>query len=333
MASKAPPPKKKPAPVVKDLPDLEPVTETDRITNGAARTTGARNKQATAIRETEVLEAVADLNFDSVSGNIASTQVEVQQSLASLSAKLVERLQVLRNVEEAIVLKRDELKQLYDIEAAAIELDDLDAQIQTRREAWDEEQAKKQREFAELQSERNKQWVRSEEEYQYKLSQDHKKAEDTFTSRMAEREKANKDKQEVLEKGWTERETELKKREKELEDLRTQVNNHPEVVKKEVNAAVAVSVNSVKKEYETKIVLAAKDTETFQKLAAQEAASLKATIEKTNAQLAELKSQVEQAHRDVKEISAKALESASGRSAMEALQKVLEKEPNLKSGK
>ena len=44
--------------------------------------------------------------------------------------------------------------------------------------------------------------------------------------------------------------------------------------------------------------------------------------------------QLEQASKDVKEISAKALESASGRSAMEALQKVLvEKEPNTRSGK
>src|SRR5438045_9406523 len=115
--------------------------------------------------------------------------------------------------------------------------------------------------------------------------------------------------------------------------MSTQVNNCPEVVKKEMNAAVAVATNSVKKEYETKIVLAAKDSETAQKLAGQEVASLKQVIEKANAQLAELKSQLDQAHHDVKEISAKALESASGRSAMEALQKVLEKEQNFKPGK
>ena len=75
-------------------------------------------------------------------------------------------------------------------------------------------------------------------------------------------------------------------------------------------------------------MLATKDAETAQKLSAQEVASLQLALEKAQAQMAELKTQLEQAHRDVKEISAKALESASGRSAMEALQKVLEKEPN-----
>ena len=98
--------------------------------------------------------------MDAVSGTIASTQVEVQKSLAALSAKLVEQLQVLGNVEEAIALKREELKQLYNIESAAVSLDDLDAKIEAQRDAWMEEQARKQREFAEQQSERNKQWAR-----------------------------------------------------------------------------------------------------------------------------------------------------------------------------
>jgi hypothetical protein len=325
--AKAPPPKHRAAAAVKEPEGLDTHTDGGRVRNGASKATaGIKNQKAAAIRDTEILQSVTGLNLDSVSTSLASTQVEVQQSLADLSAKLVEQLQVLRNVEQAITLKREELKQLYDIESAAIELDDLEAQIEDRREAWREEQAKKQREFAELQSERNKQWVRAEEEYKYNNAQEHKKAEDTFTGQMAERAKVNKDKQETLDKDWAQREAELKRREKELEDLRTQVGNFPEVVKKEVNAAVAVATNSVKKEYETKIVLAAKDTETAQKLATQEVTSLKQTIEKTHAQLAELKVQLDQAHRDVKEISAKALESASGRSALEALQKVVEKE-------
>jgi hypothetical protein len=324
--AKVPPPRNRPAAVVKAPEPTDTQNDTGRVRNGASRASGVKNQKAAAIRDTEILQSVTGLNLDSVSTTLASTQVEVQQSLADLSGKLVEQLQVLRNVEQAIQLKRDELKQLYDIESAAIELDDLEAQIEGRREAWREEQAKKAREFAEQQADRAKQWERAEEEYDYNIAQEHKKAEDAFGGQLAERNKANKDKQEVLEKSWAEREAELKKREKEVEDLRTQVANHPEVVKKEVNAAVAVATNSVKKEYETKIVLAAKDSETAAKLAAQEVASLKLALEKANAQAAEVKAQLDQAHRDVKEISAKALESASGRSAMEALQKVLEKE-------
>ncbi|MBV9126424.1 MAG: hypothetical protein JO112_24005 [Planctomycetes bacterium] len=320
-----------PKPIHLEDQDSQPNGNRHRPTPPPA--TGAKNRQATAIKENEVLTAVGDLNLDGVSGNIASTQVEVQKSLAGLSAKLVEQLQVLRNVEKAIDLKRDDLKQLYDIEAAAIELDDLKAQIESQRDAWQEEQARKQREFAEMQSERNKQWVRTEEEYQYRLSQEHKKGEDTFAAKIADLEKANKNKQEMLEKSWAEREGELKKRETELADLKAKVEAFPEQVKKEVNAAVAVATNSVKKEYETKNTLAAKDLETFQKLAAQETASLKQALEKMTAEVSSLKIQLDQARADVKEISSKALESASGRDALAQLSKLMEKEQSSKPGK
>ena len=301
--------------------------------NGSPKVSGVKNQQAEAIKATEVLQSVAGLNLDVVSGKIAATQVEVQKSLAGLSAKLVEELETLRNIEEAITLKREELKQLYDIESAAVDLDELYAKIDSQREAWEEEQARKQREFADMQSERNKQWARAEEEYQYRLAQEHKKQDDAFKGKHEEQEKANRNRQEALEKSWAEREAELKKRETELQELRAKVDAIPEMVKKAENAAQAVATNSVKKEYETKMVLSQKDMDVGQKLAAQEVAALKSALEKATAQSADLRTQLEQAHHDVKEISAKALESASGRSAMEALQKVLEKEPAGKQGK
>ena len=177
-----------------------------------------------------------------------------------------------------------------------------------------------------MQSERNKTWARQEEEYQYRTAQQHKKQEDEFGALIEKREKENRDRQEQLEKVWAEREAELKKREQELAELRAFKENAPEMVKKEVNAAVAISTNSVKKEYETKAVLASKDYETAQKLSEQTVNSLRETIAKQQAQLEEVREQLGQAHRDMKEISAKALESASGRATTEALQRLLEKD-------
>lgn len=322
-------------PPVVSKPSAEPAVDGNDLDliEIAPRPAGAKNQAAKAIRETEVLEAVSGLSLDSVSTTLASTQVEVQKSLADLSAKLVERIQQLKTVEEAIQLKQEELKQLYNIEAKEIELDDLQAEITRQRETWEEEQARKAREFEEQRSERAKNWRREEEEYKYELAQKQRKVEDTFKLKMEEQEKANRNKQEQLEKNWAEREIDLKKRENEFAELKAKVEAHPEVVKKEVNAAVAIATNSVKKEYETKLTLGTKDFETAQKLAAQEVAALKLALEKATAQIGDIKGQLDQAHRDVKEISAKALESASGRSAMEALQKVLEKEPPYKTSK
>lgn len=292
----------------------------------AAKVQGAKNRRAAAIQETEVLSSVKGLSLDAVSKSITDTQVEVQKVLADLSAKVMDRLQELQNIEEAISLKRDELKQLHDIEAKATTLDELEETIAKQRRAWDDEQAAKKREFAEMQSERNKQWKREEAEYQYNLAQEHRKLEDSFAVLMEKQEKGNRDKQEQLEKTWAERETELKKREQELLELRAFKEQAPEMTKKAVNAEVAVATNSVKKEYETKMVLAAKDAETEKRLADQNVKSLNDTIVKQQAQLDTMKAQLEQAQKDVKEISQKALESASGRATTDALQRILEKD-------
>lgn len=291
-----------------------------------AKVTGVKNRRAAAIQEKEVLTSVQGLSLDSVSKSITDTQVEVQKVLADLSAKVMERLQQLEQIQEAIGVRQEELKTLHDIEVKATTIDELDEQIAKQRRTWEEEQAEKKRTFAEMQSERNKTWKREEEEYQYKLAQEHRKLEDSFQALMEKQQKANSDKQEQLDKNWAERETELKKRETELVELRTFKEQAPEMVKKEVNAQVAVATNSVKKEYETKAQLAAKDADVEKRLADQTVKALQDTIAKQQAQLDEMKAQREQALRAVQEISAKALESASGRATTDALQRILERD-------
>src|SRR5437764_1065707 len=79
----------------------------------------------------------------------------------------------------------------------------------------EEEKAAKARQFAEMRAAGNKRGAREEEEYQYKIAQEHKKLADSFQASRAQQERQNRDKQEQLEKTWAEREAELKKREQE----------------------------------------------------------------------------------------------------------------------
>ena len=122
--------------------------------------TASKNRKVATIQNTEVLEAVADLDLDGVSNNITTTQVEVQKSLASLSAKLTEQLQQLRDIEVAIRLRQEELEPLRDIELADTTLDDLQSTIVSTRQQWEEEKQRQQREFAEQRADRNRAWQR-----------------------------------------------------------------------------------------------------------------------------------------------------------------------------
>src|SRR5262249_28729262 len=142
----------------------------------------------------------------------------------------------------------------------------------------------------------------------------------------------NRDKQEELTKQWNERETELKKRENELAELKAFKEAAPEKEKKAINAEVAIATNSVKKEYETKMTLSNKDAETDKRLFEQERASLTAQITKYQAQIEDLNGKLEQAQRDAKDIAAKALESASGRATTEAMQRLLERDQSMGKG-
>lgn len=300
----------------------------------ATKVQGAKNRRVAAIQQTEVVNSVKGLSFDSVSKSITEAQVEVQKVLAGLSGQMMERLQELESLEETIRVRTEDLKKLHDIEVKATTLDEMEEQIASQRRDWDEEQGLKKREFAEQQSERNKTWKREQEEYQYKQTMENRKVEDAFKAAMELQGKQNKDKQELLDKQWAEREAELKKREAELSELRTFKEMAPEMVKKAVNEAQAIATNSVKREYEMKMTLAGKDAEMEKRLAEQSVAAMGKTIAELQAQVGNLKANLEQAQRDVKEISAKALESASGRSTTEALQRIMEKEQGgAKAGK
>jgi colicin import membrane protein len=294
----------------------------------ATKVQGTKNRQAAQIRERETLESVNGLTMDSASSAVAAVQVEVQKALASVSAQLTAQLQVLQEVESCIQIRREELRQLHDIEATAATLDELEEQIKEQREAREVEQAKWKRDFAEQVSDARKDWSRQEADYQYTLAQKHRKADDARDLMLTQEDRARQDKQEKLEKDWAEREEELKKREQELAELRAFKEVTPETIRKAESAAAAVAGNSVKKEYETKMQLAAKDSEVERRLAEQQIKALEETIKKQQQLVDDLKAQLETAHRSAQEIAGKALDSASGRATTEALQRLMEKEQN-----
>ena len=210
----------------------------------------------------------------------------------------------------------------------------LEAQIKEQRELWEEEKDQWKRSFEEMKSDNRKAWKREEDDYQYQLAQKHRKQADDLQTTLAQQEKQNRDRQEQLEKQWAEREAELKKREQELIELRQFKEQAPDMVRKAVNAEVAIATNSVKKDYEHKSVLSAKDAETEKRLAESQVQSLQQTILKQQAQIDDLRAQLADAHQRVADISTKALDSASGRATTEALQRLMEKDQiSSKSGK
>ena len=107
-------------------------------------------------KETEVRQAVQGLSVDAVVGEISNLGLEVSKSLAALSDQLVQEVNRLATVREAVTLEQKELERLHKIDVAATALDQLvqdysrqkdqlEAEIAAQRTAWAEEQRQSER--------------------------------------------------------------------------------------------------------------------------------------------------------------------------------------------
>lgn len=297
------------------------------------RPAGVKNKQVEAARQNEVLSAVKDLSLEKVSNKIAATQVEVQNQLAILSTKVTEQLGMLNTVEQAIQVKRDELKQLYGIETTATTLDELNAELEAKRLSWQDEQKKLEQNALEADQNRRTKWARDEEQYQYKLSQEHQKILDEANKKIGQITVENRNKQELLEKTWALREEALKTKETEFAQLKEQVINFPKVLDAEITKATNSVSKTLKSQYDTDMRIRDAEAAGNQKLSIQTIAALEGTIKDLNGQIAALKIQLEKAHNDMKEISKEALSASSSRETVANLQKAFESVQGSKGSK
>ena len=274
-----------------------------------------------------VLENVKSITLDGVSKKIAAVQVDVQQTLAKLSTELTQNLDTLNTVNAAISLKQEELKNLHDIEVTKISLDTLNQDIEATRQLWTDEQTKKAKEDDLARRERQLRWTREEEQYKYERDQAHKKLEDDFNARIQEATKQNTLQAEALQRSWEKREADLKSKEQEFTTLRAEVEAFPAKLKAEVQKAESIVGNVMKKDFEMERKLLEANFNNKIQLAEAQVASEKMKTVELEKQVASLKAQLDMAQKDIKEISTKALESASSRETVNSLQKALENQP------
>src|SRR5690349_11913671 len=81
----------------------------------ARETPDAKAVEAARIREAEVRESVDGVSVESVVQRISGLGLGVSKALSDISAKLVEEVNLLGSVREAVALERKELERLHKI--------------------------------------------------------------------------------------------------------------------------------------------------------------------------------------------------------------------------
>lgn len=271
-------------------------------------------------RATKTQQAAKALTVEGVVKDIASLGVKVNQVLGTISQGLTTKLDELRTAQDAIALAEQELQTISDKETVVLATNELVFQHQRRMAELEAELASKEQEAKEFDTELAKRRQRESADYEYSKLQERKRAEDAFQDRMTRQRKEADDALEQLQKDWKQREEGIKAKEAALAAREDEVAGFPARLEQEVSKAVATATKSVHAEYGVKAALAAKDAEADKRQAAQEVAGLRQTIATLEGTVQALREELSVKSSQVQEIAVAAVQSASGRQALEAVQ-------------
>jgi len=286
-----------------------------------------KHAEAGALREADIRTSVEGVTVEGVVQKLSGLGIEISRSLSDISAKLSDEVQRLASVREAVALERADLERLHKIDVAATALDhlvqdyqrkkeDLEAEIAAQRATWEEEEQQTDRERKETEESLKKQRQRETDDYEYKKGLERKRTQDKYEEEQRLLEKQNKEKQEALQKGWQQREAELKQREEELAKLRKMAEDLPLRIEKEAAQAGERARKDAEQQYQQEILLLKRDAEADKRVAELRIKSLEEMAARQAAQITALEHQLDAAKQQVQDIAVKAIEGASGARAL-----------------
>lgn len=304
----------------------------DRL--GGAPDVDSASAQAAAKRREEVLSLASVASTQGVVQHLSGIGLQMQSTLDDVKNLMVSTVQELDAMTEAKKAMEQELEWLHGKEI-------ISASLKTMLEEYD---AQKQRITLELDAERAKASAtvdqltrieetykeelatareREKEQYEYARTQARRKLDDDFTAQHNQRVKALAEHEETLKKGWLEREIALQTHEQNALDLHKKVEAFPAELEAAKKAAEAATAKSLHGEYGHKIAITEANNKAALGLSEQTIKSLQTKIADQDLVIKALQDKLDRAESRVETIAKSALDSASGRHALEAAQSTM----------
>lgn len=274
-------------------------------------------------KQSDVRHAVEGVTVDGVVEQISKLGLDVSRALNGVSEKLVDEVNRLAALRAAVELERQELERLHKLDVASAALDvmvqdyakqkeQLEAEIALQRSVWEDNVQASERERKEQEETQKKQRQRDIDEYEYKKNLERKRAQDKYDEETRQQEKKDKDRQEILDKSWAQREAALSEQEAELARLRKEAAEFPARLQRETEQAAARAATEWQQQSGHQALLVKKEAESDRRIAEMQIKSLEDLVARQNAQIADLQKQMDEAKRQVQEIAVRAIEGASG---------------------
>jgi hypothetical protein len=295
-------------------------------------------RAAQELREREALETASAVTVEQALRSIGDLKLTVDSTIDQVGQLLVEQAKKLTAVQESVGIKARELSRLYDLEIAADTLATLigdheqrkaqfeqdaaarksqfERETQESRAAWEKETVRIKEELATERARASKEWQREEEEYEYALKTKRSREQEEYTKRKQALEAQLTDARARQEKELAERDAALAVREKDLVDLRARVAAVPGELDRAVAQAREEATKVAEDRARHEAALQTKDAEATEKLLGQRIETLELMLKEKDSRIEQIQAEIRDASVKVREIAVKAIEGASGASAL-----------------
>lgn len=278
---------------------------------------------ATRRKKTDVeaaLKAVSEADVKKILEQVGTVQTSVQSTLAALGVTLTGKVTELRDLETAIEARKQELKDIHEIEVNADTLDEIAERVTQAEEAAAENTERLRKKHAEEREERLRVWQRELEEHKYEVEQRDLRDAAQLKALSEARQREESIRAADAHRAISQELEELRAREEKVADLEAAVDSIPAKIEEAVEAAKKEVTDSLSRVFGHEKALLKKDAEAAAALAAAQAEALSKQISSLQIQLHAREKELESARNDAREIASKAVEASSQRQALSTLQ-------------
>jgi hypothetical protein len=282
----------------------------------------------------KVVTVADSFSTDGVVKEIGNLRADIGRLLNQLSDNMQEEVNKYLDVKKAIEAKQQDLREIYEIERAALSLaalieaqemkkaqfeiemqtrkEDLTREMQALRADWDKEKKLHEAELKERDAAEQKRRAREGEEYNYTFKREQQLAQNQFADEKTLLEREIQLRKEVMEQELADRERAIAQQEASLADLRNRVEAFPAELETAIARAAEQATKRAQGEAKMREELLRKEFEGERNVLTTRIETFERIVREQNDHIAKLSQQLEKAYAQVQEIAVKAVEGSSG---------------------
>lgn len=279
----------------------------------------SKEKEKELAKRSQALDSLQDFALDGVVKSLTDTSLTVNKSFLDLQQQIVSAGTTLENLNLAIEAKQDELQNLFNKEVVASSLQALLERHEEDEKVFAAKKATHEAQEADRIKELEKNRLREDADYKYKLNSDRRIEKDTYEHDLQKKKNAAAAEEAILRASWEKREQELLSKEAAFAAMKLEVEKFPEVLKKEKEAAASVAVRAREKDLNHEHALKEKGLQANLDLEKQKNTNLTEQVNALTREVERLRDGINVAQSRVVEIARDGFSSYGGSQALAAV--------------